>query len=118
MKRRDKYRIISMLEERGYDKPLYATTTHADYSKLLQLVGEGLVERHPNDYLFRLTIEGFEWLDEESPRTLARRHQLPEGECAYCDAERKASNNHFPSHDASPRCESGKHSHCTCDACW
>ncbi len=47
-----------------------------------------------------------------------RRHRMPEGECAYCDAERAKNNEHHPSHDASSRCESGKHEHCTCDCCW
>lgn len=47
-----------------------------------------------------------------------KRRQLPEGECAYCDRERTAGNNFFPSHDASDRCESGKHPHCTCDTCF
>jgi len=47
-----------------------------------------------------------------------RRHQAPEGECPYCDGERAKGNTHHPSHDASPRCESGKRNHCTCDTCW
>lgn len=46
----------------------------------------------------------------------ARRHKLEPGECAYCDRER--NNSFHPSHDASDRCESGKHAHCTCDTCF
>jgi hypothetical protein len=46
------------------------------------------------------------------------RHKAPEGECAYCDAERAKNNEYHPHHDASPRCESGKRPHCTCDTCW
>lgn len=45
-----------------------------------------------------------------------RRAVLPAGECAYCDENRSASM--FPRHDASERCESGKHAHCTCDTCF
>ena len=44
-----------------------------------------------------------------------RRHKLPVGECASCDRE---TSDFHPSHDASDRCESGKHSHCTCDTCF
>lgn len=47
-----------------------------------------------------------------------RRHKLEPGQCAYCDRERAANNDFHPSHDASERCESGKHSHCSCDACF
>lgn len=46
------------------------------------------------------------------------RHKAPEGECAYCDRERAQGVNFHPPHDASPNCESGKHSHCTCDTCF
>lgn len=49
---------------------------------------------------------------------LPRRSLAPEGECAYCDATRKAGDEMFPSHDASHRCESGKRAHCTCDTCF
>jgi hypothetical protein len=44
--------------------------------------------------------------------------QAPPGECSYCDAERARGNTFFPSHDASPRCQSGRHNHCTCDTCF
>lgn len=46
------------------------------------------------------------------------RHKAAPGECAYCDAERAKGNEYHPHHDASERCESGKHPHCTCDTCW
>jgi hypothetical protein len=49
---------------------------------------------------------------------LSKRHKAPEGECTYCDRERAENNNYHPSHDASERCESGKHSHCSCDTCF
>lgn len=47
-----------------------------------------------------------------------RRHKLGLGECLYCDIERDLANDHHPPHDASPRCESGRHPHCTCDVCF
>lgn len=47
-----------------------------------------------------------------------RRHKAPQGECAYCDAERAKGIEYHPPHDASPRCESGNHPHCSCDTCW
>lgn len=45
-----------------------------------------------------------------------RRYVLPHGECTYCDKYRDESM--MPPHDASDRCESGKHNHCTCDVCF
>lgn len=47
-----------------------------------------------------------------------RLHKAPLGECACCDRERQASNMFHPFHDASEQCESGKHSHCSCDTCF
>lgn len=47
-----------------------------------------------------------------------RRHKAPKGQCATCDTERAAGREFHPSHDASSRCESGKHSHCSCDVCF
>ena len=38
--------------------------------------------------------------------------------CDYCDEMKKKGESHFPPHDASPRCESGKKDHCTCDVCF
>lgn len=54
----------------------------------------------------------------EALRGGSRRHKLPPGECKYCDRERDAGSTFHPPHDASQRCESGKHSHCTCDTCF
>lgn len=45
-----------------------------------------------------------------------RRHKLSAGQCPYCDRER--DNAFHPPHDASDRCESGKHNHCTCSTCF
>ena len=44
-----------------------------------------------------------------------RRHKLPPGECNYCDGEKGTFH---PPHDASERCESGMHAHCSCDTCF
>lgn len=57
------------------------------------------------------------------PKTLlrgdtARRHQLPPGQCSYCDAERRDRSTFHPAHDPSPNCQSGKRPHCSCDVCF
>lgn len=36
--------------------------------------------------------------------------------CSYCD--KYGADSMMPAHDASPRCESGKRPHCTCDTCF
>ena len=36
--------------------------------------------------------------------------------CTYCARYKKGEM--FPPHDASENCESGSHSHCTCDTCF
>ena len=46
----------------------------------------------------------------------AHAYRRPHGECAYCDDY--GDDPMMPSHDASPRCESGRHPHCTCDTCY
>ena len=38
--------------------------------------------------------------------------------CNFCDAQLANHNAHFPMHDASRSCESGKEEHCTCDICF
>lgn len=47
-----------------------------------------------------------------------RRHKVPAGACVTCDQERARGSDFHPSHDASPRCESGKRAHCSCDLCF
>jgi hypothetical protein len=37
-------------------------------------------------------------------------------DCDYC--ARETPGGFFPSHDASPRCESGHRDHCSCDTCF
>jgi hypothetical protein len=49
-----------------------------------------------------------------APRRI--RAMLIKGMCAYCDEHR--DDQMMPPHDASPRCESGKRNHCTCDVCF
>ena len=55
-------------------------------------------------------------VDDDEVVVATRRHWLPVGECKYCDDAR--SDSMMPYHDASKRCESGKHPHCTCDTCY
>lgn len=50
--------------------------------------------------------------------TPKRRHKAEPGECPTCDRERAKNSDFHPPHDASPRCESGKHNHCSCDTCF
>jgi hypothetical protein len=45
---------------------------------------------------------------------ILRRRRLPFGECLSCDRDGQQG----PSHDPSPRCESGSRPHCTCDTCF
>lgn len=51
-------------------------------------------------------------------RAGGRRHKADPGDCEYCDRERASNASFHPSHDASERCQSGKHSHCSCDTCF
>ncbi len=46
-----------------------------------------------------------------------RRHRLPPGECVLCD-QWAVTRQFHPSHDPSPRCESGGREHCTCSVCF
>ena len=39
-------------------------------------------------------------------------------ECRYCEDQKAEESTFFPSHFASARCQSGQHSHCTCDTCF
>jgi hypothetical protein len=48
--------------------------------------------------------------------TPPRVRRLMPGLCGTCDQYR--DNPMMPSHGASPRCESGGHTHCTCDTCF
>jgi hypothetical protein len=61
-------------------------------------------------------INGDRWhgcpaCNAEYPPT--RRHEVPG--CERCD---RATSTMHPSHDASPRCESGGREHCSCSACF
>jgi len=45
-----------------------------------------------------------------------RRHYV--AGCKLCDDLRTESEPYHPPHDASKRCESGGHNHCTCSRCF
>jgi hypothetical protein len=51
---------------------------------------------------------------DEAP---ARRRIVMEQGCPTC-AELATTSHWGPYHDSSPRCESGKRPHCTCDICF
>jgi hypothetical protein len=52
-------------------------------------------------------------------RPIATRvHKAAPGACSLCDQLRAKGEKHHPSHDASSRCQSGGHSHCSCDTCF
>lgn len=53
---------------------------------------------------------------EPRPTDPRVRALLVPGMCTYCDAHRADAM--MPPHDASFRCESGGHNHCTCDICF
>lgn len=59
--------------------------------------------------------ETFEWRDVPQAEVKRRWIVMDEG-CPTC-AE-LAAGSFGPSHDPSPRCESGKRPHCTCDVCF
>lgn len=52
---------------------------------------------------------------KESPQQV-RRQSNPL--CAYCQKMAERQEKYFPKHDASDKCESGRHTHCTCEVCW
>lgn len=69
--------------------------------------------------LMRKAESGEDWAEIarlEAEHLKTGRHILPPGECVTCDRHRGETM--MPSHDASPRCESGRHNHCTCDTCF
>lgn len=66
----------------------------------------------------RIALANEIFAEAHATAAAAHRHKVPEGECAYCDRERAAGNDFHPAHDASPRCESGKRAHCSCDTCF
>ena len=47
-----------------------------------------------------------------------RRKYLKDGDCKTCNNADHDPVQMFPYHDPSPMCKSGKHPHCTCDACF
>jgi hypothetical protein len=58
-------------------------------------------------------------MSEPSTKPINIRRVLAEpGECKYCDELRETKAQFFPYHDASMSCQSGRHSHCSCDTCF
>jgi hypothetical protein len=57
-------------------------------------------------------------MHQQGRRISARRHQVDDGDCVYCDREKAAANTFHPPHDASENCQSGKRPHCSCDTCF
>lgn len=51
---------------------------------------------------------------ESENEVVHRRHKVED--CQTCKSQDE--NDFHPSHDASARCESGRHSHCSCDLCF
>lgn len=59
----------------------------------------------------------YEWAGDTPPWPHPKHaRRRPKGECAYCD--QYGDDPMMPRHNASERCESGKHPHCTCDTCF
>ena len=50
------------------------------------------------------------------PNWKPRRHKV-DG-CVYCERAKANRDKYHPYHDASTRCRSGGHDHCTCDTCY
>lgn len=48
--------------------------------------------------------------------TPVRRYILSGGQCVTCSQH--MASEMMPPHDASPKCESGKRNHCSCDVCF
>ena len=44
--------------------------------------------------------------------------QMPKGECDYCDVAYAKPTWLFPPHTASPECQSGHPTHCSCSICF
>ena len=55
-------------------------------------------------------------LNDQMEADSLRRHIVTEEGCPTCAELARGS--FGPPHDASPRCESGKRPHCTCDTCF
>lgn len=69
---------------------------------------------HSSPFMDAIEQQGDDGPDEGN---VARHdYRRPRGECAYCDEY--GGEAMMPSHTPSPRCESGKRPHCTCDICF
>jgi hypothetical protein len=63
------------------------------------------------EYRFKNDLD---YMPSNQPKLRLRK--APHGECDCCNKE--GLNFFHPPHDASERCESGKHPHCSCDTCF
>jgi hypothetical protein len=100
------------LSDEDDDKTTYRGTLHTE--EIAAAICQHLSE---HGHLYGLTADH---LALPADRAKVRRHKAAPGECVTCDREREIGdkNQFHPSHDASPRCESGKHAHCSCDTCF
>jgi len=57
---------------------------------------------------------GIDWRDV-ADTIRKERKEMP---CQTCEDIRTKYSGFGPSHEAKPNCESGKHSHCSCDVCF
>jgi hypothetical protein len=64
--------------------------------------------------------DGYRVLDEDpdhpSLGLVSTKRVTRDESCPYCQLHQPGAM--YPPHDASPRCESGGHPHCTCDTCF
>lgn len=78
----------------------------------VQVLAElGLLQKLPGINAYAVTDLGRE-------RNAIEQRMAPLGECKYCDELRERGERHFPAHDASHGCKSGRRPHCTCEYCW
>lgn len=85
---------------------------------VLVLVVAGEIERDRETKTVSVTAAEAEAQFAPHGAVKVRARRAPVGECPACDSYRNAGIKHHPSHEASPRCESGAKPHCTCDVCF
>jgi hypothetical protein len=112
--------LITLAAERGFDRTallVMAEDPHPDFAE-----DAGVTFRSELEGRRAFAVAAHLWrtpADEAADaRRAAEARMAPEGECNACDAHRANGDRDFPRHQASDRCESGHHNHCTCDTCW
>lgn len=73
--------------------------------------------RRPTDAETAEARAAYEAAAAIKPATNTQRRTYVVNGCPTCELV-KQHGGFGPPHDASPRCESGKHEHCTCDGCF